>query len=1186
MLIQLNLLYDQSDSFLSDFIGRDSDYELQKFKFQINKAKDFIRFVKLGESIGIGGEHPFDSKIIQPCGLTAQEILAISYLALNDSSAWGAYYNQNKNSYLCGFIKSLYVAMRGRNVDDYGKDQDFANHKDDADEIKCNEGVVNQVVQGLLGHCDISLRIVNSSTMSNELSANILKVLKDLSPIAENLDNADEISKQNLTDINHWLSTGIMPNKVKQNIIRCMKNPKYNFNNYSSSELSLYASSAIANIDIKFVQEQIKKDIDAIKIFDLKKTSLFSFIIDSKKGYIPYLEHKEDDNEKDVSATSFMPYFLTEPPKEYDPFETRTLGQYANESSIKTQQLAVIELLFYSTNDNFIKFISKIANEEIPYLSDHAIQLNMNNLARNGFYKLFIIFYNKNRYIDLKEPLDLAMQGGHINITLFLTNKHPELIKYIASSNDENLSNSLSNGHIDIVNYLLKIDPCNIDYITNKYHFLIEEATKEGHLSIIKFLIELQNTNNSNEESEKNQYIEIIYNKILNIASANGHILIIKYLIKIISDKNIPIEHNAIINTAIEKNYIDIVRYLIERTKEQNISIEYNNLLKTGVENNCLSIVKYLIELTFEDVSIFFQQNISLFYSAIKIGSTDIVKYFIRIYPSNIRELTIDNSNIFNIAMKYKKLEIVKFLIDNRVFIISNEEKISIIKIALAQQELFLAMIFMTEEIFATLEKNITNEILIYMAANGKADMLKKCLLAHSISDETIIKNLLEISITNFHPDTTLMLFNIYINIIDDTTLHNTLMEVVIKDRYYLLDMILNKADNPSDLTFYIHIPLDSEDEIYDSLSILEIAILNNNTRITSYLFDNGFELPKKEDNQITALYLAVQNNNLEITSLLINKGINLSHKYHDKTALHLAVENNNIKITELLVSKGINLLDKYNGKTALEIAIETSQDTITYCLLNNTNDIDFIDIFFKILIEEITNQSNNNFIIESIINTTYKIMQNNTLPTPKIQNILNNLIIYTEILLQNYNKNNDFSLLSVIIRSNLYQLFEERNLISVLWLANSNLPDNSLESFLNKLQTSELTIKSKATNSNKQTILHKTLINNNTSSANHFLTAFKELLNIQDEYGATALHYAVLKNNLRMVRNLLNQEDIDLTLTLKVNNFTALDLARSLKLENVIDEFLHKEKKLMNKIKKQTWVEKTNSQTSKHKEL
>jgi ankyrin repeat protein len=1167
---------EKTDAELSFFIGAHNNQALEKFKFQITKALAFIKFVQSGKSLNAGGEHPFDSKMIQPCGITAQEILAISYYALNDNSAWGNQYEENKNGYLCGFIKAIYVAMRGRNVDDFEEDLDFLEHQSDPDEIKCNEGVVNQVVQGLLDHNDIELRIINVSTMSRDLSSNILEVFKDLAT-----HKAKSEALSNLSIINSWISTGVITSRLSDLIRQSIYSKKYNFTDYSESEIRKYFKHSMTTLDRKFIKEKIKNDPELAKIFNFKGASLSSFALDAKKGYIPFIEY----NLNNLQSTTMSSWLRD--PNDYDKDDREGSAfilrfKYSKyEEDRKKESLLVTELALNSNDHDYVGLLVRTIKQQIISLSKDAFQINITYFAEAGLNNLFIACYTSERITNYKELFNLAIKAGNIEIVNFLVKKYPNLREHSPLSREaikeilkelkiperkeilkifktteapevqevqeikNILENAFSNNHLEIIKYFIELNNNNIEIIFQEYHNLMKNAVLQDYVAIIKYLLAV-----------KDPRICIEYNEILDIAIEKNHILIVKYLIETMRDQQISIEYNVILKTTVEKNNFHIMKYLIETMRNQQISIEFYEILILAIEKGHLNIVKYLFTLGIKANNDIFQENNSLFDFAIKMSNIDIVKYLFEQYPNNIADFSYNNQTIFEIAIKYKKIDLVKFLLDSEKFSINDDNIFSITNIAIQREDFYFAFKFLTIDIFNQLENNTKYEILNFMLSHNNPilpDYLD-ILMAHN-TDNILINKILDNSVSNDNVDIIIMILKKYVNIDIDHIIKLRIFEhATISGRKDLLEIILKKLDDFSNLTFNTRIPLDIEDEIHAKLSILEIAVLNNNQEIVVYLFDNGFKLFDKEEGQITALYLAVKNDNIMIVEILIKNGANLSHKYEEKTVLELAFEKQKLQIANLLLEN------------------TTDFEPLIAC----------IDIEFP---------RNNNITCKKILTKLYEIKRNHEIKCnhenleEDEEAILDKL---QQSLVMFFNQDNTpryYNIIKTIIMSDIYINIENQHKVPFARLAFENLSLLDFRNLFDSMKEDNIKINTQDIEDKAQELLHDAFIANKERDITNILHTLPHLVNLQNEDGVTILHRAVAQNKDMIVNALLSLDNIDLTLVAGERKETALDRARDKKSFKIIAAIERKMREI-ERNKQQTWVEKTKPQDAGNREL
>jgi ankyrin repeat protein len=127
-----------------------------------------------------------------------------------------------------------------------------------------------------------------------------------------------------------------------------------------------------------------------------------------------------------------------------------------------------------------------------------------------------------------------------------------------------------------------------------------------------------------------------------------------------------------------------------------------------------------------------------------------------------------------------------------------------------------------------------------------------------------------------------------------------------------------------------------------DRLTLLHLAILNNQDDVVSLLIERGADINIPSSNSYTALHFAAQVDNVEIITLLLNKGmsVNVTGRRYD-TPLHSAAQCGSLRAAEVLVKGGaaIDKTDKY-GRTALIDAARNREMEVVRFLVENGADV------------------------------------------------------------------------------------------------------------------------------------------------------------------------------------------------------------------------------------------------------
>ena len=143
------------------------------------------------------------------CGLTPKEIVAIGYASLAKRDLW-----KNKDQepqQFMYFIKNMYIAKRGYNIDRHGDDE-WRVHPE-VDDNKCTGGTINQIAYGLVDNDCVNVYVINSDTMLPILSKKLKEgVLKD---ICKNEDHKNLITT--------WLNGGVLSNDLRDGILERLK---------------------------------------------------------------------------------------------------------------------------------------------------------------------------------------------------------------------------------------------------------------------------------------------------------------------------------------------------------------------------------------------------------------------------------------------------------------------------------------------------------------------------------------------------------------------------------------------------------------------------------------------------------------------------------------------------------------------------------------------------------------------------------------------------------------------------------------------------------------------------------------------------------------------------------------------------------------------------------------------------
>ncbi|XP_057333607.1 ankyrin-1-like [Microplitis mediator] len=119
-------------------------------------------------------------------------------------------------------------------------------------------------------------------------------------------------------------------------------------------------------------------------------------------------------------------------------------------------------------------------------------------------------------------------------------------------------------------------------------------------------------------------------------------------------------------------------------------------------------------------------------------------------------------------------------------------------------------------------------------------------------------------------------------------------------------------------------------------LPLLQIAAMNNNTKIFKILLEHGAKI---SNNNISPIKLAVEYDNIEIVKLIV-KHKNFGKKY-DQSLLHTAVKKNNFEMVSLLLEIGADVNEYDEDRSApIHHAVEACNNDILQLLLDYGADI------------------------------------------------------------------------------------------------------------------------------------------------------------------------------------------------------------------------------------------------------
>lgn len=134
-----------------------------------------------------------------------------------------------------------------------------------------------------------------------------------------------------------------------------------------------------------------------------------------------------------------------------------------------------------------------------------------------------------------------------------------------------------------------------------------------------------------------------------------------------------------------------------------------------------------------------------------------------------------------------------------------------------------------------------------------------------------------------------------------------------------------------------IEITASDNEDPYDTINSLSVAILNGSMPIIRLLIEHGADLNvRAKGDDFTPLLFAVVNNNYDAAELLLQSGADVdAMDCEGYTALIWATDIGNFTIFKLLLTHGADINHcAYNGYSALDFALDDENEEIITCLL------------------------------------------------------------------------------------------------------------------------------------------------------------------------------------------------------------------------------------------------------------
>jgi ankyrin repeat protein len=380
-----------------------------------------------------------------------------------------------------------------------------------------------------------------------------------------------------------------------------------------------------------------------------------------------------------------------------------------------------------------------------------------------------------------------------------------------------------------------------------------------------------------------------------------------------------------------------------------------------------------------------------------------------------------------------------------------------------------------------------------------------------------------------------------------------------------------------------------------DGNTSLHLATVNDCIEIVKLLLEKGANIEAKDSNDLTPLHCASLNGNLKLVKLLLEKGANIEAKdIYDLTPLHRVVETGHIETVKLLLEKNANIeaKDSFN-LTPLHRVVETGHIETVKLLLEKNANIEAKDSGGHTPLHHAAYHGHIE-IVRLLLEEGANIEAKDSIDLTPLHHAAH--YGHIEIVRLLLEKNANIEAKDSIDLTPLHHTITAGHIEIVRLLlekkaniearSNKGLTPLHLALQNDQIEMVRLLLEEKAdiktTNNNGNTALHLAVLKGHVEILKLLLgyDIGKESLNHQDRDGNTALHFAVINNLPKIVDILLANDNINLTLRAAKNNETALEVARRLNLEVIIEAISDKEKKLATK-QSATWGEKISAQVA-----
>lgn len=707
-------------------------------------------------------------------------------------------------------------------------------------------------------------------------------------------------------------------------------------------------------------------------------------------------------------------------------------------------------------------------------------------------------------------------------------------------------------------------------YLTTPLHIAVEKES----LEIVQLL--LNHNVNVNAYTIKTCYegftplhiavikknVEIIRVLLENEANINSPMLFDKNNNNLTEFPFMKFEGYTPLHLAVEMNDIEIIKLIVENQRNNiKINLQGLNIFHIAMEKESVEVIEFLLNLK---ININFHSNIdyckgeTLLHTAIGKQNIKLVELLLEkgadidapmkliqtLFEFQQSSLNFNHEGFtpLHLAVEISNLDIIKLLLSYYPDIVKTDGKgFTPLHIAVEKECLEVVQVLLEykKEMNLDHSKNYCRGLTpLHMAVIKNNLKLVETLL----SNEADVNEFIGIWIINSPVDFSLIPYIKYKNY---TALH----VAVELNNHQMVIVLLNSG---ADVNAII------EDT---GITPLHISIQNNNREIFYLLLQNNanFQIKTKEGKNI--LHLAVENDWPELVLEFIPRGINVNDQtINGETLLFIAVEMGEEDLVENLLryNADVNIVNSQK-ESPLHVAAEFNID-IVKILLNNNAKIDLVNLNsetplcisvknnnpeivaellkFKPSIQDISNKYAFSYALKNwknylnIVNLLFEYgfeITAEDIKDPKIVtfSISEGYINLSEYLLQNFIQTEKNHLL-------VHNAVNCQDFQMIKFLIENKYDLNVMDHF-GKLPIDYAM-------NNNDSVMINLLVKNGAkilNASSNFLSAAKmnnELLckvllrygadvNVYDEYGTTALHFAVWHKNIKFVKFLLNND-------------------------------------------------------------